>query len=231
MNYCLPLNTRMVSVEKSRDDREGQQMVFSLMPDFTYKIGPVPETEMTVKPDTPNQHTLNVLEVMRNDRRAWTVAELVEHESVGGEHRKRAIRYGLQRLEQQALIERCDPPVEKQHGRKPPVYYRACGTNVPVPFSKRGVGKTPPESVSIDQNDCTGTDSVDKADCQQIPFVNSSESSTAAGTSNTEMSQEAVDKRAVDKTGFVNSNDCTGTDEAIDGDLWVHKAIDQSRWD
>ena len=114
---------------------------------------------------------------------------------------------------------------------RPPVYYRACGTNVPIPFSKKGVRSIPPESVSIDQNDCAGTDSIDKADCQQIPFVNSSESSTATGTSNTEMNQEAVDKRAVDKTGIVNQNDCTGTDEAIDGDPWVNKAISQSRWD
>ena len=62
MERGLPMNTRMVSVEKSRDDREGQQMVFSLMPDYTYKIGPVPETDMTIKSDTPNQHTLDVLD-------------------------------------------------------------------------------------------------------------------------------------------------------------------------
>ncbi len=231
MELALPLNTRMVSVEKSRDDREGHKMVFSLMPDYTYKIGPIPETEHTIKMDTPNQHTLNVLEVMRNDRRAWTVAELVEHESVGGQHRKRAIRYGLQRLEQQALIERCDPPVEKQHGRKPPVYYRAVGTNVPVPFSKRVLGKTLPESVSIDQNDCTGTNSVDKADCQQVPFVNSSASSTATGTTITEVSQEAVDKQVAVATGSVNRNDCAGTDEAIDTDLGIYKEMRQSYWD
>lgn len=138
MNYGLPINTRMVSVEKSRDDREGQQMVFSLMPDYTYKIGPVPETENTVTADSPNQHTLDVLAVLRKDRRAWTVAELVEHESVGGPHRKRAIRYGLQRLEQQALIERCDPPVEKRAGGRPAVYYRATGTNVPTGFLGKG---------------------------------------------------------------------------------------------
>ena len=231
MELSLPLATRMVTVEKSRDDREGQKMVFSLMPDYTYKIGPVPETEHTVKTDSPNQHTLDVLAVLRADRRAWTVAELVEHEAVGGDHRKRAIRYGLQRLEQQALIERCDPPVEKQHGRKPPLYYRASGTNVPVPFSKKGVRSIPPESVSTDQNDCAGTDSVDKDVCQQLPFVNSSGSSTPAGTCNTETNQGAIDKRAVDKTGFVNQNPSTGTDEAVDADLWVNKALDQSRWD
>ena len=134
MGLCLPMNTRMVTVEKSRDDREGHKMVFSLMPDYTYKIGPIPETDHTVKDDTPNQHTLDVLAVMRQDRKAWTVAELVDHPTVGGQHRKRAIRYGLQRLEQQALVERCDPPVEKQHGRS------RCttepGTDVPAVFLK-----------------------------------------------------------------------------------------------
>ncbi|MDG1712920.1 MAG: hypothetical protein P8H21_03570, partial [Woeseiaceae bacterium] len=61
------------------------------MPDYTYKIGPVPDSEMTIKSDTPNQHTLDVLDVMRRERKAWTAADLVEHESVGGDHRKRAI--------------------------------------------------------------------------------------------------------------------------------------------
>ena len=28
MGLCLPMNTRMVTVEKSRDDREGHKMVF-----------------------------------------------------------------------------------------------------------------------------------------------------------------------------------------------------------
>ena len=91
-------------------------MVFTLMPDYTYKIGPVPEADNKVKMDTPNQHTLDVLEVMRADRKPWSVNELVEHDAVGGEKRKRAIRYGFQRLEQQALIERCDPPAEKRVG-------------------------------------------------------------------------------------------------------------------
>ena len=66
----------MVTVEKSRDDREGQQMVFTLMHDYTYKIGPVPEPEGKVKIDSPNQHTLDVLAVMRADRKPWAVASV-----------------------------------------------------------------------------------------------------------------------------------------------------------
>ena len=227
----LSANTRVVNVEKSRDDREGQQMVFSLMSDYTYKIGPVPEIENKVKIDTPNQHTLDVLAVLRKDRRAWTVAELVEHDDVGGEHRKRAIRYGLQRLEQQALVERCDPPVEKKHGRKPPVYYRATGTDVPAGFRKGEVRSIHRNSVSTDQNDCTGTDPVDNGVLSTDGFVNSSGSSTPTGACSTEQDQKAVDKRAVDKTPIVNRNDCTGTDLADDADPWVNKQIDQAAWD
>ena len=227
----LPMNTRMVTVEKSRDDREGHQMVFTLMPDYTYKIGPVPETDNTVKMDTPNQHTLDVLAVMRKDRRAWTVADLVEHDEVGGEHRKRAIRYGLQRLEQQALVERCDPPVEKRHGRKPPVYYRATGTDVPGGFRKKEVHGIHRKSVSTDQNDCAGTDSIDKGVLSTDGFVNSSSGSTPAGACNTETDQGAVDKAPVDKTPIVNRNDCAGTEDAVDADPSVFLEKFQNFWD
>ena len=43
----LAFNSRIVTIEKSRDDREGQRMVFSLLPDYTYKIEPVPEQRET----------------------------------------------------------------------------------------------------------------------------------------------------------------------------------------
>ncbi len=231
MELSLPLNTRMVSVEKSRDDREGQRMVFSLMPDYTYKIGPVPETEHTIKTDTPNQHTLDVLDVMRRERKAWTAADLAEHESVGGDHRKRAIRYGLQRLEQQALIERCAPPVEKRAGGRPPVYYRACGTNVPAAFSKRGIGNTLPESVSKPDLVVSDCSLIDKGDCQNTPFVKTPEGSTAPGTSNTETSQKGFDNRGVLTNGFVNEEPVPDCSEGIDADLGIYKEMNQSRWD
>ena len=231
MELGLPINTRMVTVEKSRDDREGHKMVFSLMPDYTYKIGPIPESNTTIKMDSPNQHTLDVLAVMRKNPKPWTAADLGGHQSVGGNHRKRAIRYGLQRLEQQALIERCDPPVEKRTGGRPPVYYRACGTNAPVPFSKRGNSNTLPESVSQPKNASTGTDSIDNGVCQNPPFVKTPESSTATGASTTETGQKGFDNRGVLTNGIVNETPSTGTDEAFDMDPWVAKEIDQSRWD
>jgi len=121
--------------------------------------------------------------------------------------------------------------VEKKHGRKPPVYYRATGTDVPEKFVKGGVRSIHRKSVSIDQNDCTGTDSIDNGVLSTGTFVNSSDSSTPAGACSNESSAEAVDKRAVDKTLVVNKNDCAGTDLANDADPWVNKQIDQSVWD
>ncbi len=231
MELSLPMNTRMVSVEKSRDDREGQQMVFSLMPDYTYKIGPVPETEMTVKSDSPNQHTLDVLEVMRQERKPWSRVELREHEKVGGQHRDRAIKYGLQRLEQQALIERCEAPVEKRGKGKPPVYYRACGTNVPVPFSKRGVGYIHRNSVSKTDIDSTGTDLKDNEDCPKQVIVQKEIGSTPDVSSSTETGGAIMDNPIKDKHPLVLKNPSTGTNESLDGDPWVNRQISQDRWD
>jgi hypothetical protein len=231
MNYSLPINTRMVSVEKSRDDREGHQMVFSLMSDYTYKIGPVPETDNTIRSDSPNQHTLDVLEVMRQERKPWSRVELREHEKVGGLHRDRAIKYGLQRLEQQALIERCDAPVEKRGKGKPPVYYRAVGTNVPVPFSKRGVDYTHRNSVSKTQNAATGADLKDNGDCPKQPIVQKEIGSTPDVSSSTETDGAIMDNPIKDKHPIVREDPCAGTDLNKDMDPWVSKAIDQSRWD
>jgi hypothetical protein len=231
MELSLPINTRMVSVEKSRDDREGHKMVFSLMPDYTYKIEPVPENKHTIKNDTPNQHTLDLLAVMRKDPKAWTATDLVDHETVGGKHRTRAIRYGLQRLEQQALIERCEPPVEKRAGGRPPVYYRAAGTNVPVSCFRGGVRSIPPDSVSKPQKPVTGTDSIDKGDCQNTSFVKTPSSSTPTGACTKETGQKSFDNQGVLTNGSVNENPPTGTDEGFDMGAWVNREISQDRWD
>ena len=124
-------NSRCVTVEKSRDDREGKQMVFRLMKDFTYQIRHLPEARGAAV--TASQQVQVVLELMRAERRPWTLSELVQHEEVGGEHTERMNRSVLEKLEQQKLVERCAPPDTanpKGKGRRP-VYYRAVGTNVP----------------------------------------------------------------------------------------------------
>ena len=134
----VPVSSRLITVEKSRDDREGHQMVFSLMGDFTYKISEVPETENTVKLPTPNQLMKDVLAMMRKTKRAVCLRDLVEDEVLGGVHRRNGLEYVLKRLKAFNVIEKCDPPADiaKQKGRKP-VYYRATGEYGPGPFSKR----------------------------------------------------------------------------------------------
>ena len=134
----VPVASRLITVEKSRDDREGHQMVFSLMGDFTYKISEVPETENTVKLPTPNQLMHDVLQMMRKTKRAVCLRDLVEDEVLGGVHRRNGLEYVLKRLKAFKVIAKCDPPADiaKQKGRKP-VYYRATGEYGPGPFSKR----------------------------------------------------------------------------------------------
>ena len=134
----VPVNSRIITVEKSRDDREGHQMVFSLLGDFTYKISEVPETENTVKLPTPNQLMKDVLAMMRKTKKPVCLRDLVEDEVLGGVHRKNGLEYVLKRLKAFKVIEKCAPPAEvaKQKGRKP-VYYRATGEYGPGPFSKR----------------------------------------------------------------------------------------------
>ena len=136
---ALPINTRIVTVEKSRDDREGQKMVFSLLPDYTYAIGPVPDKENTVKDNTPNQHMLDILKVMREDRKPWCVDSLVDHEKVGGIHKKRAIRYSLSKLESQKLVVKCAAPKTVESKGRPPAYFVAVGSAVPGKFISKPI--------------------------------------------------------------------------------------------
>jgi len=134
----VPINSRLITVEKSRDGREGHRMVFSLMGDFTYKIGEVPETENTVKLPTPNQLMRDVLEMMRRTKRVVCLRDLVEDEVLGGVHRKNGLEYVLKTLKAHKVIKKCAPPANlpKQKGRNP-TYYRATGEYGPEPFSKR----------------------------------------------------------------------------------------------
>ena len=134
----VPVSSRLITVEKSRDDREGHQMVFSLMGDFTYKISEVPETENTVKLPTPNQLMHDVLAMMRKTKRAVCLRDLVEDEVLGGVHRKNGLEYVLKTLKAHKVIKKCAPPANlpKQKGRNP-TYYRATGEYGPEPFSKR----------------------------------------------------------------------------------------------
>ena len=231
MSLSLPINTRMVTVEKSRDDREGHQMVFTLMPDYTYKIGPVPETDNTVKFDTPNQHTLDLLTVMRQDRKAYCLNDLVEHVEVGGSHRERAIRYGLERLEQQALVERCAPPVEKRGKGRPPVYYRATGTDVPEGFRKQEVRSIHRKTTEKIETPSAGTDLNKSAPTEKIDHGENKSGSTATGACTTESDGSIISADDFLQNHGNIQNPSAGTDPNNSADPWVNRQVDQSQWD
>ena len=131
----LTANSRLVSVEKSREDREGLNMIFTLLPDYTYSITPAPERTEEVVVDTPNKHTLDILRFMRKENKPFCVKDLVEHDTLGGSHRKRAIIYSLNKLEDQKLIKEVDVPKDINKGGRPPKFYKAIGKELPKLFS------------------------------------------------------------------------------------------------
>jgi hypothetical protein len=110
-------------------------MAFSLLPDYTYQIGPVPEKENKV--NGPTRQMLDMLKEMRRTRAPWTVQDFVDHDLLGGIHKKRAIKYSLDKLEGQKLIERCATPASWAGKGRPPAFYEAVGTDVPGAFSSR----------------------------------------------------------------------------------------------
>ena len=163
-------NTRVVTVEKSRDDREGQEMAFSLLPDYTYQIGPVPEKENKV--NGPTRQMLDMLKEMRRTRAPWTVQDFVDHDLLGGIHKKRAIKYSLDKLEGQKLIERCATPASWTGKGRPPAFYEAVGTDVPGAFTSRARERSVKPPVK-NQTPSPGTDLNNKADCQKSEIVKS----------------------------------------------------------
>ena len=214
----LPFNSRLITVEKSRDDREGQQMVFTLQQDFTYKIG-TPESAKLVRGNTPNDYMLDLLDLFADEDTAdvWSAPMIEAHETLGGDNRKRAIRYSLQKLEAQKLIERCAPPSDQKFGQKPPNYYRFCGSSILKAFSQRSPhaqGESV-ESLSSDQTPSAGTDSNEQSNCQQTPFVNSS--------GGVEREPEAVDKTDLLTTPLSTDIPSAGTDLIKEQNSHVHK--------
>ena len=72
---------------------------------------------------------------MRTETKPWCVKDLVDHDTVGGMHRKRAIVYSLNKLEDQKLIEEVDVPKTKSKGGRPSKFYKAVGKELPKSFS------------------------------------------------------------------------------------------------
>ena len=218
---AAPFNSRLVTVEKSRDDREGQRMLFSLLPDYTYIIGPVPEGKDTQKDNTPNQHMLDILQLMREERVPWSADLLTDHEKVGGLHRKRAIRYSLSKLIAQKLIVKCDAPENISFKGRPPAFYIALGTNLKT-FRKRAVSLTPDNSSVLTQTSSPGTDLIDKTELSKVPFVKSPGSDKVESTT--------FDKNSFDKTPIVNKNASAGTEKSFYTPTHRHRENAQKFW-
>ena len=198
----LTANSRLVSVEKSREDREGLNMIFTLLPDYTYSISPAPERTEEVVVDTPNKHTLDILRFMRKENKPFCVKDFVEHDTLGGTHRKRAIIYSLNKLEDQKLIEEVDVPKSKNKGGRPAKFYKAIGKELPKLFSSL-VRDIPREGVYKPNNVDTGTDSINKEIGINPNFVKTSEE------------DGSLYKEGVYTKPIVNQNDSTGTEEGL----------------
>ena len=198
----LTANSRLVSVEKSREDREGLNMIFTLLPDYTYSITPAPERTEEVVVDTPNKHTLDILRFMRKENKPFCVKDLVEHDTLGGVHRKRAIIYSLNKLEDQKLIKEVDVPKDINKGGRPPKFYKAIGKELPKLFSSlpRDI---PREGVYKPNNVDTGTDLNNKEIGINPNFVKTSEE------------DGSLYKEGVYTKPIVNQNDSTGTEEGL----------------
>ena len=198
----LTANSRLVSVEKSREDREGLNMIFTLLPDYTYSITPAPERTEEVVVDTPNKHTLDILRFMRKENKPFCVKDLVEHDTLGGAHRKRAIIYSLNKLEDQKLIKEVDVPKDINKGGRPPKFYKAIGKELPKLFSSlpRDI---PREGVYKPNNVVTGTDSINKEIGINPNFVKTSEE------------EGSLYKEGVYTKPIVNETSSTGTEEGL----------------
>ena len=135
----IPYNSRVVTIDKSRDDREGHHMLFSMLPDFTYKIGQLPKSPKELTINTPNQLMQDVLELMRRTEAPYSIKELIDDDQVGGVHRQRALRHVLKRLEALKLILRCEAPgnATTARGGRPRLYFQATGFYKQVPFTSR----------------------------------------------------------------------------------------------
>jgi hypothetical protein len=215
----VAFNSRVITVEKSRDDREGQRMIFSLMSDYTYRIAPLPEPETRIKGTGPNEYMLDVLKFMRESQKPLSMQDVRDDSPIGGKHRERAIKYAIKRLESQKLIERCDPPKDFKTTGRPRIYYRGVGSAVPGFLKKpltRGASKN---TVSKEQIDCTGTDLTDKPDCLKSDFVQSPDHDSSTGTNE----PGTLDKTGLWTNPIVDENDCPATDLTLDTDSQRHR--------
>jgi len=207
-------NTRSVQVRKSRDDRSDVKMLFNLQLDYTYKISSYPEAEEGVQFDCPNAFSRALLKVMRDSGKSWTNKKLTQID-IGGKHNERAIKYAIERLKAQKLVEEVDgPKIKGKRGGRPAKYYKAL--NVPV---KKGTSsKGGSESVSKLKNIDTGTTFNDNSNCQNPTFVETPKVKTG------------FDKQKVSTKPIVVEKPSTGTDKSFDTESKAQGVDEWNMW-
>ena len=221
MEKGLQAKSRVVSVEKSRDDREGREMVFTLLPDFSFGIGTMP-TDADKKKDLGVQgFQLEVLDVFQEfpAKTPLCVNDLLRH--LGGESKKRAVRHVIDVMTAQKMLEECPAPEGMKFSHRPPKFYRLVGIRAVQPFSQRSepsrgcVGN----SVSEVEIPVPGTDSIDNPDLAK-PSAR----------------QKVADQGAFDTKGLltnpsVNRIPSAAREEAFDTDFQAHRVDPWAAWD
>ena len=155
---------------------------------------------------------------MRTETKPWCVKDLVEHDTVGGSHRKRAIVYSLNKLEDQKLIEEVDVPKTKSRGGRPSKFYKAVGKELPRSFSSF-TRDIPRNDVYKPDNVDTATDLNNNEICKNPDFVKTSEDNGG------------LYKDEVNTKPIVVENSSTGTDKGLytDGSGYIEE--NQKFWE
>ena len=211
LEFSVQSDTRLITVEKSRDEREGQQMLFKLMPDYTYVISGF-SNKNKLPSNSPNEFMLNVLETIHESPVALCASDL---KHIKGDNYKRAIRYALEKLEQQMLIERCAPPANSSFKGRPPVYYRSTGENAPGSFLKRAVSLETNNNPVLTETPSAGTDLIDNEGLAEVDFVKRSGSSTP--------SEGPFDKNTLLPNPLANEKPCSAGDLNKNADFGIYK--------
>ena len=199
MERSLVPNSRLITVEKSREGREGTKMIFVLKPDFTYEIKHYMEDMMTDNPQEKKK--VDVLNFIRKSEKPVCVADLANDPigmGLSSGIRKRTLRYIFEFLEKNKLIQRVDTPVNvSSKGGRPPVYYVApiVGKTI-VPYTKRGKSMSKLNNIDIPM------DSIDKENCQNPKIVKTS-------------SVDSFDTNEVLPKQIVNETSSTGTNNSF----------------
>ena len=201
LERSLTPNSRLITVEKSREGREGTKMIFVLKQDFTYEVKHYMEDILTDNPHEKKK--VDVLNFIRKSEKPVCVADLVDDPigmGLSSSIRKRTLRYIFQLLEKNKLIQRVDTPVNvSSKGGRPAIYYVApvVGKTI-VPYTKRQNSVSKPNNIDIPM------DSIDKKNCQNPKIVKTS----SEGSFDT---KEVLPKQIVNETYSPGTNDSFAT--------------------